>query len=56
MTDVELREEVRARYAEAAAGGACGSDCGRGSGFYEGEQVDCAWHDYPSTDTRISGA
>jgi arsenite methyltransferase len=39
MTDVELREEVRAKYAEAAAGGACGSDCGCGPEFYEGEAV-----------------
>ena len=39
MTDFELREQVRAKYAEAAAGGACGSDCGCGPGFYEGEQV-----------------
>jgi len=37
MTDLELREQVRARYAEAAAGGACGSDCGCGPDFYEGE-------------------
>ncbi|HZT44756.1 MAG TPA: methyltransferase domain-containing protein [Gaiellaceae bacterium] len=36
MTDLELREQVRARYAEAAAGGACGGDCGCGPEFYEG--------------------
>ena len=35
----QLREEVRAKYAEAAAGGACGTDCGCGPGFYEGEAV-----------------
>jgi arsenite methyltransferase len=39
MTDVELREQVRAKYAEAAAGGACGTDCGCGPEFYEGEAV-----------------
>jgi arsenite methyltransferase len=36
---LRLREEVRAKYAEAAAGGACGTDCGCGPEFYEGEQV-----------------
>jgi arsenite methyltransferase len=35
----QLREEVRAKYAEAAAGGACGTDCGCGPEFYEGETV-----------------
>jgi arsenite methyltransferase len=35
----QLREEVRAKYAEAAAAGACGSDCGCGPEFYEGEEV-----------------
>jgi arsenite methyltransferase len=35
----QLREEVRARYAEAAQAGACGSDCGCGPAFYEGEAV-----------------
>jgi arsenite methyltransferase len=35
----QLREEVRAKYAEAAAGGACGTDCGCGPEFYEGESV-----------------
>jgi arsenite methyltransferase len=35
----QLREEVRAKYAEAAAGGACGTDCGCGPEFYEGEAV-----------------
>jgi arsenite methyltransferase len=39
MTDLELREQVRAKYAEAAAVGACGSDCGCGPEFYEGETV-----------------
>jgi SAM-dependent methyltransferase len=39
MTDVELREQVRAKYAEAAAGGACGGNCGCGPEFYEGEAV-----------------
>jgi arsenite methyltransferase len=39
MTDVQLREEVRAKYAEAARGGACGTDCGCGPEFYEGEAV-----------------
>jgi SAM-dependent methyltransferase len=39
MTDLELHEQVRARYAEAAASGACGSDCGCGPAFYEGEAV-----------------
>jgi ubiquinone/menaquinone biosynthesis C-methylase UbiE len=34
-----LRDEVRAKYAEAAAGGACSTDCGCGPGFYEGEAV-----------------
>ena len=37
--NVELREQVRAKYAEAARGGACGSDCGCGPEFYEGEAV-----------------
>jgi arsenite methyltransferase len=35
----QLREQVRAKYAEAAQGGACGTDCGCGPGFYEGEEV-----------------
>ncbi|HKP17071.1 MAG TPA: arsenite methyltransferase [Gaiellaceae bacterium] len=35
----ELREQVRAKYAEAASNGCCGSDCGCGPEFYEGEQV-----------------
>jgi arsenite methyltransferase len=35
----QLREEVRAKYAEAAADGACGTDCGCGPEFYEGEAV-----------------
>jgi arsenite methyltransferase len=35
----QLREDVRAKYAEAAAGGACGTDCGCGPEFYEGEAV-----------------
>ena len=39
MTDVELREQVRSKYAEAASSGACGSDCGCGPEFYEGEAV-----------------
>jgi arsenite methyltransferase len=39
MTDLELREQVRAKYAEAARGGACGTDCGCGPEFYEGEPV-----------------
>jgi arsenite methyltransferase len=39
MTDVELREQVRAKYAEAASSGACGTDCGCGPEFYEGEAV-----------------
>jgi arsenite methyltransferase len=37
MTDLALREQVRAKYAEAAQSGACGSDCGCGPEFYEGE-------------------
>jgi arsenite methyltransferase len=37
MTDLALREEVRAKYAEAAEQGCCGSDCGCGPEFYEGE-------------------
>ena len=36
---LRLREEVRAKYADAAAGGACGTDCGCGPEFYEGEKV-----------------
>jgi len=39
MTDVGLREQVRQKYAEAAAAGACGTDCGCGPEFYEGEAV-----------------
>jgi arsenite methyltransferase len=39
MTDVDLRQQVRAKYAEAARGGACGTDCGCGPEFYEGEPV-----------------
>ncbi len=39
MTDLDLREQVRQKYAEAAANGACGSDCGCGPEFYEGEEV-----------------
>jgi SAM-dependent methyltransferase len=39
MTEVELREQVRAKYAEAASHGACGTDCGCGPEFYEGEAV-----------------
>jgi arsenite methyltransferase len=39
MTSLELREQVREKYAEAARGGACGTDCGCGSEFYEGEAV-----------------
>ena len=39
MTDVVLRDQVRAKYAEAASGGACGTDCGCGPEFYEGEAV-----------------
>jgi arsenite methyltransferase len=35
----QLREQVRAKYAEAASGGACGTDCGCGPEFYEGEAV-----------------
>jgi arsenite methyltransferase len=35
----QLREQVRAKYAEAARGGACGTDCGCGPEFYEGEAV-----------------
>jgi ubiquinone/menaquinone biosynthesis C-methylase UbiE len=37
--NVELREQVRAKYAEAAEQGCCGSGCGCGCGpeFYEGE-------------------
>jgi arsenite methyltransferase len=34
-----LREQVRQKYAEAAAAGACGTDCGCGPEFYEGEAV-----------------
>jgi arsenite methyltransferase len=37
MTDLALREEVRAKYAEAAEDGCCGTDCGCGPEFYEGE-------------------
>jgi arsenite methyltransferase len=37
--NTELREEVRAKYAEAASAGACGTDCGCGPEFYEGEAV-----------------
>jgi arsenite methyltransferase len=37
--NTELREQVRARYAEAAEQGCCGSDCGCGPEFYEGENV-----------------
>jgi arsenite methyltransferase len=35
--NAELREQVRAKYAEAAEQGCCGSDCGCGPEFYEGE-------------------
>ncbi len=35
----QLREQVREKYAEAARAGACGSDCGCGPEFYEGESV-----------------
>jgi arsenite methyltransferase len=35
----ELREQVRAKYAEAASAGACGTECGCGPEFYEGEAV-----------------
>jgi arsenite methyltransferase len=35
----QLREQVRAKYAEAANNGACGTDCGCGPEFYEGEAV-----------------
>jgi arsenite methyltransferase len=35
----QLREQVQAKYAEAARSGACGTDCGCGLGFYEGEEV-----------------
>ena len=34
MTNLELREQVRAKYAEAASGGGCGSDCGCGPELY----------------------
>ena len=34
MTNLELREQVRAKYAEAASGGGCGGDCGCGPEFY----------------------
>jgi arsenite methyltransferase len=37
--NTELREQVRAKYAEAASGGACGTGCGCGPEFYEGEAV-----------------
>jgi arsenite methyltransferase len=37
MTDLALREQVRAKYAEAAEQGCCGTDCGCGPEFYEGE-------------------
>jgi SAM-dependent methyltransferase len=39
MPDLVLREQVRAKYAEAAEQGCCGtgSDCGCGPEFYEGE-------------------
>jgi hypothetical protein len=37
--NTELREQVRAKYAEAASAGACGTDCGCGPEFYEGEAV-----------------
>jgi arsenite methyltransferase len=36
---LRLREEVRAKYADAAARGACGTECGCGPEFYEGDQV-----------------
>jgi arsenite methyltransferase len=39
VNDTDLLEQVRAKYAEAAAGGACGTDCGCGPEFYEGEAV-----------------
>jgi arsenite methyltransferase len=35
----QLREQVRERYAEAAGGGGCASDCGCGPSFYEEEQA-----------------
>jgi ubiquinone/menaquinone biosynthesis C-methylase UbiE len=35
--NLELREQVRVKYAEAAEQGCCGSDCGCGPEFYEGE-------------------
>jgi arsenite methyltransferase len=34
MTNLELREQVRVKYAEAASGGGCGADCGCGPEFY----------------------
>ena len=37
--NTELREQVRAKYAEAAIAGACGTECGCGPEFYEGEAV-----------------
>ena len=37
--NTELREQVRAKYAEAASAGACGTECGCGPEFYEGEAV-----------------
>jgi arsenite methyltransferase len=37
--NTKLREQVRARYAEAASAGACGTECGCGPEFYEGEAV-----------------
>ena len=35
----QLREQVRARYAEAAQGGACDTDCGCRAEYHEGEAV-----------------
>jgi arsenite methyltransferase len=37
--NTELREQVRAKYAEAASAGACGTECGCGPEFYKGEAV-----------------
>jgi arsenite methyltransferase len=37
--NTQLREQVRAKYAEAASAGACGTDCSCGPEFYEGETV-----------------
>jgi arsenite methyltransferase len=40
MTNLELREQVRAKYAEAASGGGCGGGCGCGPEFYGDDTAD----------------